>query len=92
MKFPKNRRCDYCRAAATSWIFYKQRAYPSGRIDVCNSSACDAHINCPAFESMRRLSDAAPIVKAMRDVPTERRMDAVAIAVDAFCKTRGDLV
>jgi hypothetical protein len=37
----------------------------------------------------QRLRDAAPIVAAMRDVPEERRVDAVATAVDVFCQTGG---
>lgn len=40
---------------------------------------------------LERIEDSAPIVAAMRDVPMDRRMDAVATAVDAFCQTRGHL-
>jgi len=39
----------------------------------------------------RQIADAARIARAMKDVPPERRMDAVATAVDAFVQTGGHL-
>ncbi len=44
--------------------------------------------SCPRHKP---IADAAPIVRAIRDVPEERRMDAVAVAVGAFIQTDGKL-
>jgi hypothetical protein len=56
------------------------------------------HLPCDACEfderadaNDQRLVDAGVIARAMKDVPEERRLDAVATAVDAFCQTGGRL-
>jgi len=49
------RRCDYCRADATVWLWYTTVSYPSTRHTRTNAASCSEHESCPNFDSMKRI-------------------------------------
>lgn len=60
------KRCAFCPAPATVWLWYTTTGYPSTRKVRTNAASCDAHESCPHFDSMKRLvADKSPeIVRA----------------------------
>ncbi len=65
----------------------RRKGKRAARIRGTDAEACAGN----GLPGTRHFQDAVPILAAMRAVPFERRMDAVAVACDAFIRTGGHL-